>query len=233
MPEGIAHYPDHIKKPNYWELLTEEDQVQYIELQKKFSTSEYKNRRNKSKETFQNLIDQIKGFVVRNDGNVIQRSLVCGIVWLEHGIAINTHQLCLLTGKCKSSINGSFQSIGYGTIPVGTDSSNELINTFPFLKNNFPELRQWTIRQKIEGSSGLSDESPAPNGFEESENYHYETSVIDVVKKILSNKSQSLSLSAPPPEVEKIHQIENEFPSLGDDPFSAFVFETDFDAFGF
>ncbi|KAH0802455.1 potassium/sodium hyperpolarization-activated cyclic nucleotide-gated channel 1 [Histomonas meleagridis] len=216
------------KKPNYWELLTEEDKVRYLELQKKFSSSEYKNRRNKSKETFQTLIDQIKSFVVRDDGNIIQRSLVCGIVWLDHGIAINTHQLCLLTDKCKSSINGSFQLIGYGTVPVGAESSSDLINTFPFLKNNFPELRQWTIRQRVEPAPSLKiqEESPAPNGFEDNTEYMCETSTYDAPQVALTetNQDQSFSFST---NFEKYNQDVNESPEPLDDSF----YDIDFDFF--
>lgn len=136
------------KEPQYWTLLSEKDQQDYIELRDQLFNPQYKNRRNQSNEVFKNVIDLIKRFVVKNDENDWKRSLVCGTIWLKDSIAINTHQLRLLVDKCKSSINGSFQAIGYSTIPAGTDSAKELIAKFPFMRDNFGELRQWTIRQK-------------------------------------------------------------------------------------
>lgn len=137
------------KMPNYFNQLTEEEKKEYLELRQRLSMPGCKNRRNKSNETFMDIIKTIKKFVNGNSEREIERSLVCGIVWLDNGIAINTHQLSLITNKCKSSINGSFQALGYGTTPTGTESSTELIAKFSFMKKNFGELRQWTVRKKL------------------------------------------------------------------------------------
>ncbi|OHT02399.1 hypothetical protein TRFO_30529 [Tritrichomonas foetus] len=135
--------------PQYWDLIPKDDQIQYQELREQLSAPKYKNRRNKSHEVFKDMIELIHSFSVRGDDFDWKRSLVCGIIWLDSSIAINTHQLRLLVDKCKSSINGSFQSIGYETVPTGTESASELISKFPFMRNNFAELRQWTVRQKL------------------------------------------------------------------------------------
>jgi hypothetical protein len=71
---------------------------------------------------------------------------VCGICWIPDGIAINTRQLRLLVGKCKSSINAMFQNIGYATIPTTRDYGTTLVELLPVLKDNFSELRKWTVR---------------------------------------------------------------------------------------
>lgn len=135
--------------PRYFELLTEDEKLEYSKLREQLSSPNYKNRRNKSNEVFRDMVDSIKQFAVRNDENDWKRSLVCGIIWLQQSIAINTHQLRLLITKCKSSINGSFQALGYGTVPTVADSASELISKYPFLRHNFSELRQWTVRQKL------------------------------------------------------------------------------------
>lgn len=109
-----------------------------------------KNRRNRSKETFNEIFGTIKKCVTGNPDREIERYLVCGIVWLDNGIAINTHQPHLLINKCKSTINGSFQALWYETASTGLDSSIELVNNFSFMKSNFSELRQWTVRQKMQ-----------------------------------------------------------------------------------
>lgn len=135
--------------PKFWEHLNEKDQREYAFLRKALSAPTCKNRRNRSNQTFTEIIEAIKGYVVQENENDAKRSLVCGICWLQNSIAINTRQLRLLISKCKSSINGSFQNLGYGTLPAGADSATSLIKVFPHLKCNFPELRQWTIRQKV------------------------------------------------------------------------------------
>jgi hypothetical protein len=83
---------------------------------------------------------------MRNDGDDWKRGLVCGICWLNSGIAVNTRQLRLLLSKCKSSINSMFQSIGFSSIPTTNDYEAALTAYFPLIKDNFAELRRWTIR---------------------------------------------------------------------------------------
>ena len=132
--------------PNYFEHLNEEDKNEYQKLRILLSDPSCKNRRNKSTKTFEDVVIQIKKFVVRNQEDDWKRSYVCGICWLENGIAINVRQLKILISKCKSSINGSFHRLGYEIIQPGAEYITSLISIFPFLKENFPELRKWTIR---------------------------------------------------------------------------------------
>jgi hypothetical protein len=134
--------------PKYWDLLSSDDQHLYITLQETVSAPTRKNRRNRSLQTFGEIIDAIKSFVIRNDSDDWKRSLVCGICWLsaDGPIGINTRQLRLLVSKCKSSINGSFQLLGFGNVSTGTDCSVSISRIFPVLRHNFSELRQWTLR---------------------------------------------------------------------------------------
>lgn len=141
--------------PNYFDRLSDLDKKTYICLRNAFSQPSCKNRRNKSSETFSEIVKALKAFVVQNNAGDVDRALVCGICFLGEAIAINTRQLRLLISKCKSSINGSFQALGYGTVPSGSDCTAALIRFFPFLKDNFSELRQWTIRQKIKETNSL------------------------------------------------------------------------------
>ena len=68
--------------------------------------------------------------------------------WLPNGqIAINSRQLQLLIGKCKSSINGSLQKSGFIPVTMKDESYQTLYKTLPQLNDNFKEAREWTIRQ--------------------------------------------------------------------------------------
>jgi hypothetical protein len=71
---------------------------------------------------------------------------VCGVCWLLNGIVINNRQLEILIDKCKSSINGSLQKMGCSMLQSRNESSGSLSEAIPLLKNNFNELREWTVR---------------------------------------------------------------------------------------
>jgi len=92
------------------------------------------------------MLELIKGFVLRGDADDVNRSLVCGIAWLLSGIAVNIQQLKLISSKCKSSINGTLGKLGYVTMPAGAESAGELLEMFPFMKDQHNELKQWTVR---------------------------------------------------------------------------------------
>jgi hypothetical protein len=135
--------------PEYFDALSEADKHTYHVLRNTFSAPGSKNRRNRTVATFQEIIECIHTFVIGTDANQQKRALVCGIAWLNNAIAVNVHQFSILTSKCKSSINALFQSLGYGTVLYGSEAAAPLLCYFPFLKSNFPQLRKWTVRQKV------------------------------------------------------------------------------------
>ena len=134
-------------EPQYLPLLSESDVALYNKLRESLSSRLCRNRRGHRLEHFNEMLDTIKQFAVRNDEDDWKRCLVCGVVWLSTGIAINTRQLRLLINKCKSSINGSLHRMGYSSFTSRGDTDSELIHKLPMLENNFAELRQWTVRK--------------------------------------------------------------------------------------
>jgi hypothetical protein len=132
--------------PSYWALLDETDKLAYTTMRQGLSSSACKHRRHHATEINKDILATIHGFVMRNDNENWKRALVCGICWLPDAIAINTRQLRLLLSKCKSSINSMFQSLGFTAVPTTTDYGSALAAAFPLIKDNFAELRQWTIR---------------------------------------------------------------------------------------
>ena len=138
--------------PQFWDFLVSADKNKYIYMRMTLSSPACKNLRNHSKQTFWKIMNTIKNFCVRNDSDDWKRCLVCGIFWLpENQIAVNSKQLCLLLSKCKSSINGSLQLLGYYTVPDNQKRVKEFVSTLPLSKKSIIELvkspRQWTIRQ--------------------------------------------------------------------------------------
>ena len=132
--------------PMYWDLLNKEDQDQYNKIRDTLSSSACKHRRHHTNHINQEIVSTVKRYVFHDEKDKWKRSLVCGICWLNDVIAINTRQLRILLSKCKSSINAMFQNIGYATVPTTTEYAGSLSTFFPVIKDNFVELRKWTIR---------------------------------------------------------------------------------------
>jgi hypothetical protein len=217
-------------RPKFFEKLSPEDQKDYEVLREALSSPSRKNRRNKSNETFYEVLESLRRYVLKDspDGNM--RGLVCGILWLERGIAINTHQLSIVTNKCKSSLNGSFQSLGYGTIPSGADVGPQIVRVFPFMKGQFALLRQWTIRQRIDDAQAMTpvpiiqeDEiSPCPNPSLlndacVSSYLNDECTLAEMVQLLIQNKGKSKA-----PDSRPAIEVPKQPALVEDDPFSFF-----------
>lgn len=136
--------------PQHWDLLCDADKTEYSKLQSDFQSGTIKKSRNGRVETFEEILEEIRRYCVKeeNKDDEWKRYLVCGICWMEHAIAINTRQLKLLICKCKSSINGSLQKMGYTTNMAHSESWKILFPKIPLLKDHYSELRKWTIRYK-------------------------------------------------------------------------------------
>ena len=138
------------KLPQYWDLLTEADKNGYHTLKMAFNAGSIKRNRGHRIETFDGILDAIRRYAEQGNENDWKRSLVCGVCWMDQTIAINTRQLRLLISKCKSSINGSLQKLGFSTNTSHSESWKILFSRIPLLKDNFTEIRQWTIRYKMQ-----------------------------------------------------------------------------------
>ena len=145
---GCAHSMSDATLPQLWWRLSEADKYQYTCLKAAISSTSLRSQRNRRVTTFTEALSAIKAFVIRGDNDDGLRSLVCGICWLKEGIAINTHQLKRLLSKCKSSINGSLQKLGYTTSLGRTESAAAMVSVWPLLRENSAELRKWTVRRR-------------------------------------------------------------------------------------
>ena len=150
--------------PKFWNYLSQQDKYQYLYLQTSFNQSSTKNKRNMRIDNFQRSLQTLRQYCLRGDGQDWRRCLVCGICWIPDGIAINIRQLTIIIGRCKSSINGSLQKMGYDVIDSRCEVLNAIESIIPVLKGNNQETRQWNIR-KI-GSSKVEIKPPAQPVFQ-------------------------------------------------------------------
>ena len=135
------------EQPKFFETLTEKDQQYYNNLRQILCSTENKNCRGKRLENFSEVLASIRQFCIKGDQDDPKRCLVCGIAWLPVGLAINNRQFSLLVGKCKSSVNGSLQKLGFNSIQSRKESIALIAQAIPFLKNNYNEAREWTVRR--------------------------------------------------------------------------------------
>ncbi|EAX95842.1 hypothetical protein TVAG_425950 [Trichomonas vaginalis G3] len=136
--------------PKFWALLNSTDMYQYMYIRTTLLASIGKNIRNKSNENFADILQLLKNFCQRGDCEDWKRCLVAGICFFGNGsIAINTHQLRLFIGKCKSSINGSLHKLGFNYGLERSEATANIIGMIPMLKENPSELRQWTLRSPV------------------------------------------------------------------------------------
>jgi hypothetical protein len=85
-------------------------------------------------------------FLERSPENLENRSIVTGVCFAGRIVCVNTRQLKQFLNRCKSSINGSFQQLGYVALRTKAKARQCVINVLPALQNEQNILRQWTVR---------------------------------------------------------------------------------------
>ena len=157
---SVSRSKKPFKIPRFWWTLSEQDKYQYQCLQLALSVGVNKNQRNQRLSSFKKCIDAVKSFAIRGDCNDAVRCYVCGIIWINDAIAVNTHYLKHLIGKCKSSINGSLQKMGYNNNMSRSESANTILQMFPSLKESGDEIRKWSVRRFGPPSKPVVQKSP-------------------------------------------------------------------------
>jgi hypothetical protein len=99
-------------------------------------------------------------FVTASELQREERAIVVGLAVSGDYIVVNTWQLKNLIGRCKSSINGCFRSLGYQAFPTQAKSRQCVLDILPSLRTNPGALRQWTARSIHAASSS----SPSAGG---------------------------------------------------------------------
>jgi hypothetical protein len=159
--------------PEFLDLLSPADQLQYSELSVRLSARSNRYVRHHRLDQFEESESAIRSFCIRSDDDDWKRCLVCGLWWFHDGICVNTAQLKLLLGKSKSSINGALSQLQFESVPVSYAPDGELIRAMPFLRDLPAAARQWTLRrapaekrldppQKVEASTDCAEEAPKP-----------------------------------------------------------------------
>jgi hypothetical protein len=207
--------------PHFFNLLSACDQDRYNALRAALSSSDCRNNRNQRLDKFQEMLSVIREFCEHSHEDRAARYLVCGVCHLGEGIAINIRQLRLLLNKCKSSINGSFQRMGWIGLPLKDGTLDEFLSKIPFLRTNFGELREWSVR-------GYRPFSPQAQKFSQIPGCVVAASVAASASASASpwTAPQEPAIPTPPPSLGEVgsippqsHAFYNPWNDDGDDPF--------------
>jgi hypothetical protein len=135
------------KTPPFFDLLSPSDQEEYYKLRALVSSESCRHNRHHRLDTFSDVLSSIRSYCERGDSNDGLRALVCGVCHLSDSIAVNVRRLRILVEKCKSSINGSFQRMGFLPFIGKTEALDRLTEKMPQIKGNYNELREWSYRR--------------------------------------------------------------------------------------
>lgn len=135
---------------NQWDTLTNEEKAEFCGLCCDFVREQSTLSRDPRVVTFPADLVRILKFIDRSPNNIEARAICAGIYFLGPLICINTRQVKGVIGRCKSSINGLLQQLGYVTLRTRAMTHFCLLRALPILAQNYAYVRQWTVRHVSE-----------------------------------------------------------------------------------
>ena len=132
--------------PLYWNALSQEDQAEFLKLRASFHHGQKISSKDRRIVTFRKELQLVRNYLERSDENQEARCILTGVCFAGPIVCVNTRQLKSFLSRCKSSINGSFQQLGYVALRTKSKARNCVLSTLPSLQNQQIILRQWTVR---------------------------------------------------------------------------------------
>lgn len=131
---------------SYWGPLSPEDKTEFMRLRANFLQGQKISSKDRRIVTFRKELVSVLKYIERSDTHKEERSVLVGVCFAGPFICVNTRQLKNFLGRCKSSINGSFQQMGYSALRTKAKARACVVAVMPSLQNEQNILRQWTVR---------------------------------------------------------------------------------------
>lgn len=138
--------PDIPLPPGYWNAISQEDRAEFIRLRTNFHHGQKISSKDRRIVTFRKELLIVLHYLERTQENMESRCVLTGVCFVGPIICVNTRQLKSFLSRCKSSINGSFQQLGYVALRTKAKARNCVVAALPSLQNQQNILRQWTVR---------------------------------------------------------------------------------------
>ena len=129
------------------------EQMEFSRICSYFQLVDDRNKRNFGMSTFIKHLNLIHHFVVRDDGGDALRGLVCGVLFGNGFLLVNTDKLKRLTKRSKSCVNGCFQRLGFNVFRETQDLNGFFSKLLPDIDSQLINSRHWCIRK-------ASDDAP-------------------------------------------------------------------------
>jgi hypothetical protein len=129
-----------------WQSLSEDDRVEYFRLRTSFQQNPKVSSKDRRVIAFPREIHAVLRYLERSPENMEARCIITGLCFVGPVVCINTRQLKRLLNRCKSSINGSFQQLGYVAFRTKSKARSCAVAALPALERDQNLLRQWTCR---------------------------------------------------------------------------------------
>jgi hypothetical protein len=129
-----------------WNSLSQDDRCEYLRLRASFHHGQKMSSKDRRVITFRRELNTVVQYLNRSSDKVDARCIVVGVCFVQGIACINTRQLKVFLNRCKSSINGSFQQLGYVAVRTKSKARNCCVAALPALEHDPNLLRQWTCR---------------------------------------------------------------------------------------
>lgn len=191
----------------YWNQLTEEDKNEFIKLRTTLHQSQKSPNSMKDSRlmAFSNEMKTILKFIEHDETGRQQRSILTGVAFAGAFICVNTRQLKNFLGRCKSSINGSLQQLGYMAVRTKSKARSCVLAVMPLLSSDSNLLRQWTVRGASEDAlfCFVSNFQPNPMPNITSDDLNEDRKTASAIK--VANAMLNGSIPLLPKEANKPH----------------------------
>jgi hypothetical protein len=137
---------ESISAARSWAILSNQDKQTYLNLRSKFVQPARPHQKDRNSIVFRSEVHSIIDYIDSSVPGREHRSIICGLLVADPFICVNNRQLKHLIGRCKSSINGSFQQIGYMAVKTKDKARQCTKVLIPSLATDPGQLRQWTVR---------------------------------------------------------------------------------------
>lgn len=131
---------------SYWNAISQDDRNEYLRLRQSFHHGQKISSKDRRIVTFRKELNIVLHYLERSTENMEARCVLTGVCFAGPVICVNTRQLKSFLSRCKSSINGSFQQLGYVALRTKAKARNCVVSVLPSLQNQQNILRQWTVR---------------------------------------------------------------------------------------
>lgn len=130
----------------YWLSLSQDDRDEFTRLRHHFHQCQKVTSKDPRLVCFANELRTILSFIEHSPQGRENRTILAGVAFAGPYICVNTRQLKNFLGRCKSSINGCFQQLGYVALKTKSKARTCVLSLVPSLVNDQNTLRQWTVR---------------------------------------------------------------------------------------